>query len=411
MEGENTSGKELVLLTAGFPFGNSEPFLETEIIYLSGVFRKVTIFYPDNQGFERRLPTNVALVPMLNDGSLRKKIFSLLQLLNPLFWKECAAVRKREGKRISFLQAKTALVSLFRAKEIQNLLQVHFPENEGGSVVFYSYWCDDSALALALRKSGKRVCRAHGWDVYFEANSSQYLPFRSFIATALDAVLPISEKGLSYIQERWNIENSTNIYVHRLGVQAQNQQNGRSETFHLVSCSAVIALKRVDLIAEALALLPESLQIRWTHFGDGPEMEKVVRLTKQLKNNVAYSLKGSCSNQEVLLWYQSTSPDLFINVSTTEGIPVSIMEAMSFGVPAIGTNVGGISEIVNETNGKLISVDSTAQEIADCIQVFLEMSMEERMYQREQALLTWKLNYNAEVNYVKFTDFLNGLQK
>lgn len=44
-------------------------------------------------------------------------------------------------------------------------------------------------------------------------------------------------------------------------------------------------------------------------------------------------------------------------MSDSEGIPVSIMEAMSFGIPVIARNVGGMSEIVNEENGLLLEND------------------------------------------------------
>lgn len=43
-------------------------------------------------------------------------------------------------------------------------------------------------------------------------------------------------------------------------------------------------------------------------------------------------------------------------MSDSEGIPVSIMEAMSFGIPVIARNVGGMSEIVNEENGLLLEM-------------------------------------------------------
>ena len=46
--------------------------------------------------------------------------------------------------------------------------------------------------------------------------------------------------------------------------------------------------------------------------------------------------------------------DLFVNMSLSEGIPVSIMEAISFGIPIIATNVGGNAEIVNDETGVLI---------------------------------------------------------
>jgi len=46
-----------------------------------------------------------------------------------------------------------------------------------------------------------------------------------------------------------------------------------------------------------------------------------------------------------------------MNLSETEGIPVSIMEAQSAGVPILATNLGGTSEIVNNENGFLVEKD------------------------------------------------------
>jgi len=411
MEVEKTSGKELILFTAGFPFGNGESFLETELVYLSKAFDKVTIFHAEDQGLQRSIPENCALQALPKAGRFQKSFFASLQLFNRLFWKECASFRKREGKSISFLQAKIALVSLFRAREIQKILERHCPEQEDDSRIFYSYWCDDSALALSLRKTGKRVCRVHGWDLYFEANESNYLPFRSLIGHGLDAVMPISDKGLSYIKERWDINNPSRIFVQRLGVVPQEDpvHGNQSEMFQLVSCSSVIALKRVDLIAEALRLLPDDRQLHWTHFGDGIEMEKLSHAVARIGRNIECTLKGSCSNREVLEWYRETRPDLFINVSTTEGIPVSIMEAMSFSTPVIATNVGGTPEIVNETNGALVDVSITASALALEIQKWIDCEENEIKAFRNSALKTWEFDYNAEKNYTEFVKQLKAL--
>jgi len=46
-------------------------------------------------------------------------------------------------------------------------------------------------------------------------------------------------------------------------------------------------------------------------------------------------------HNDVLNYYASNPVDVFINTSSSEGLPVSIMEAMSFGIPVIATNVGG----------------------------------------------------------------------
>ncbi len=60
------------------------------------------------------------------------------------------------------------------------------------------------------------------------------------------------------------------------------------------------------------------------------------------------------SNDKILDVYEQFDVDFFINLSDSEWIPVTIMEAMPMGIPVIDRNVGGISEIVNKSNGLLL---------------------------------------------------------
>jgi len=48
---------------------------------------------------------------------------------------------------------------------------------------------------------------------------------------------------------------------------------------------------------------------------------------------------------------------LFINTSSSEGIPVSMMEAQSFGIPILAMDVGGVREIVGPQTGRLLQQD------------------------------------------------------
>ncbi len=57
---------------------------------------------------------------------------------------------------------------------------------------------------------------------------------------------------------------------------------------------------------------------------------------------------GYGSIDDLMLFFKENSVDLFINASITEGTPVSIMEAISCGIPIIATDVGGNPEIVSE---------------------------------------------------------------
>jgi glycosyltransferase involved in cell wall biosynthesis len=90
---------------------------------------------------------------------------------------------------------------------------------------------------------------------------------------------------------------------------------------------------------------------------------------------------------EFLGWISSTdkaialnSSDVYILPSYTEGLPISILESMSYGKAIISTNVGGIPEIVkNNENGLLINPGDLKQ-IEQSIDFFLENPEKVRKY-------------------------------
>ena len=77
-------------------------------------------------------------------------------------------------------------------------------------------------------------------------------------------------------------------------------------------------------------------------------MRELQALIENKSKNLNVILTGYISNSDVKQLYMMNDFDLFVNMSLSEGIPVSIMEAISFGIPIIATNVGGNAEIVND---------------------------------------------------------------
>ena len=88
-------------------------------------------------------------------------------------------------------------------------------------------------------------------------------------------------------------------------------------------------------------------------------------------------------------------------MSTSEGVPVSIMEAMSFGIPILATDVGSTAEEVPKQVGELLSPNPTIEEITAKIHLILNSNY----YPRE----FWKENYNAKKNYSEFANMLLNL--
>jgi glycosyltransferase involved in cell wall biosynthesis len=86
------------------------------------------------------------------------------------------------------------------------------------------------------------------------------------------------------------------------------------------------------------------------------------------------------------------------------------MEALSYSIPVIATNVGGVNEIVkNNFNGLLLSANPEPAEVANAISKFIGLSAEAKEKFNQNAFEFWNTNYNAENNYADFTNRLLSL--
>lgn len=84
---------------------------------------------------------------------------------------------------------------------------------------------------------------------------------------------------------------------------------------------------------------------------------------------------------------------------------MAIMESMSFGIPAIATDVGGTSEIVEDgVNGYLLRPDFTDEELAEKIREIAKLPTEEYRKLRINAREKFEREYNAVENNKRFLD-------
>tara|TARA_B110001452_G_scaffold75358_1_gene61087 strand:- start:2520 stop:3746 length:1227 start_codon:yes stop_codon:yes gene_type:complete len=404
----------LILVTSTFPYGTSETFLENEIGVIADAFDSVLILCTRTSSKKHRvIPDNCSVGFYDVDVTSKIKISSVLGTFTRLFWNELRIIRKDYRKRISIGILSSLLISLYQGRKISFAIEKIMIEKgyENDNTVLYSYWCGDTAIALGFLKKRisdlKSISRMHRWDIYFEESKFNYLPLRHFIYNNLNQLHSISDDGKKYAEDVWKI-NPKKIIVSRLGVKRQVNNDGAVRKI-IVSCSNLIPVKRVELIVQALSRI-ENTSISWVHFGDGVELEKIRdEASENLQGRVGYDFKGRVSNTDLMEWYAENKPSVLINVSSSEGVPVSIMEAMSFGIPVMATNVGGNSEIVNNENGILLEENPSIEDIKNAINNFDELSDEEKKRKRASAFATWQSDYNAEKNYTSFVEKIISL--
>ena len=106
------------------------------------------------------------------------------------------------------------------------------------------------------------------------------------------------------------------------------------------------------------------------------------------------------------MFLSKTKIDLQINLSSYEGIPMSIMEVMSYGIPTLATDTGGSSEIVNVKNGILIDVHSSPKFISEKILEFKNLTEQKKLLMQNEAYQTWSKKFDSEKNYSEFAEKL-----
>ncbi|MDF2179790.1 glycosyltransferase [Aliiglaciecola sp. CAU 1673] len=105
--------------------------------------------------------------------------------------------------------------------------------------------------------------------------------------------------------------------------------------------------KGQDTLIEAMAKLKEQgLSLHLTMIGGGKLADEMKALTARLNLQHEIHFAGEMAHGDILKHLNDA--ELFIMPSRTEGLPRALLEAMATGLPAIGTKVGGIPELLNE---------------------------------------------------------------
>lgn len=408
---------KIYLFTQSFPYyaSGENTFLQYEIEYLRKSFDEIVIFPSIMTGRKQKISDSIIIDDFINEIYISQKHKSLFNigralfsfhfiseiLINPSLLRST----KKLLNSILYLSFSLLLAQKFKSK---------FRKVENDRLIFYTYWCTSTTLGIALalkrNKIGKIISRAHGIDLYEERGN---VYFREQTLRLIDKFLFISENGLKYESNLYK-KYSSKFALARLGI--TNNYNPISEktgkSIKIVSCSNIDANKQVHLIFEAIDSFSKKnvhYQIEWHHFGDGPSMILLEAQTKKAESkNLKTILHGFVTNEVLLKFYQDNYIDLFINSSLSEGLPVSIMEAQSFGIPVIAPSVGGIPEIVNNINGRLLPVQINSMHIEDAIDFFINRISSIKIFRRNSHITWFEMN-NAERNYPLLVTNLNKL--
>lgn len=394
--------RKIVIISSSYPFGLKETFLHNEVVYLSKYF-DIEI-YPVIKSSPNAVaiptPANVSFHnPIVQNNYLKRVFFGIFNTSPIIFYLNDLKLLIRSGKPlkkkfIEWLLSLLVFRTIFSSRAFKNLRSTD-------AELIYFYW-GGQPIQLYRKLNKKIFVRVHGGEVDIKRQDG-YIPVIRYKVNDLTNIhyLPISENAASLL----NAIRPVHSTINRLGVfdYGMNPSPGQGDIIRIVSCSNMIPLKRINLIIEALSDI--YIAMEWVHFGDGPLFDYISQLSKKLPRAINVRLMGRVKNDVIMDFYRSTPIDLFINVSQFEGVPVSIMEAFSVGIPCFATDVGGTREIVNESNGYLAEPNFHISELSSFIRNIRSLVSTKNL--RENARLTWQTKCNAVVNYQELTDIFN----
>lgn len=406
--------KNLLYITSEYPNVRGDTaFIETEIKYVAKKFDNIIVCSHGSPETDCvATPPNVQVFYFDKRMKyFRRFCLCLFSLFDIAFYKEIKSIFQNKKHIFCVI---TALKFISAAKlEIQQIkrLILKFKINS-----LYTFWFWSSTLACVLikRQFFKEISiftRTHGFDLYEFRDKKKYQPYKIQMDRLINKVFFISKDGLNYYKQNFHPIDENTYELSYLGTENNSlvRPHNYSDVIQLLSVSNVVPVKRVHLIIDALVRCSEEkIKLHWTHIGNGSCFLTCKKLANVKLNNtsVVFNFLGELPNKEVHNYYKTNSVDLFVNTSESEGLPVSMMEAMSFGIPVIAPDVGGIREIVDEKSGWLLSKYSCNEEFVDVIKLWNNFTLEQKRNKSKAAYDKWNCCFNAEKNYGKFSEEL-----
>lgn len=391
---------------------NDHAFLRSEILRASEQFEKVLVLAPLDARLlgELKARGNVDVVPFKRSNLKFAALPSIRFCLEKEVIKELAEAAK--NGLLSFRYVKELLFYLaFRSRVIKVAKKYDINENQTEWTIL-SMWY--SADAYATYKLGQlfpettRISLAHSYEVDPVKSPFIRCLFRGKYHESFDYVSFISSQVFEAF--KYNVADVMDLSLHNvgidhLGIDKLAQESGspkRKEMFRIVSCSHVVPVKRLNLLFGALDAFA-SFPICWTHIGGGSGYESLKKMTESKKNQyLSIDLRGPMENGTIHRLYATEWFDLFVNVSSSEGVPVSIMEALAYGLPIVATDVGGNKEIVADQFGILLKSNPETSEIWNAIEQVHGWSREKMTAARASAKTFFGSNYSSKAVRASF---------
>ncbi|HLQ37314.1 MAG TPA: N-acetyl-alpha-D-glucosaminyl L-malate synthase BshA [Planctomycetota bacterium] len=222
--------------------------------------------------------------------------------------------------------------------------------------LFHVHYAIPHAVSAFLARSMCSGClrfitTLHGTDITVVGSDRAYMRPTRFAIEQSDAVTAVSkflaDETALVFGTRAAIEvipNFVDVDRYKPGPAGRYYDRSNGERM-VVHTSNFRPVKRTADVVRAFAMIRQAVPARLVLVGDGPDREHAMAVAADTGCLASVEQAGTKDNVEEVL----ANADLFLSASETESFGLSMLEAMSCGVPCVSTKVGGVAEVLGET--------------------------------------------------------------
>lgn len=279
-------------------------------------------------------------------GKPDKGVFIMPSYSIRQFKEKWYALTNKTGQKLSYAEIK------YKSEEIDVVHLQHsflFPKVKG-------------LLAISKNERPKIIITLRGGDTYVKPwLSKRWQAFYKNEADKVDGFITMSQHQKQYLHEKWGVcLNKIHVIPISFGSpKAVVPKYPNCDEIKIISVFRMCWEKNIDGNLRTVKQLKEKgYAVQYDIYGDGPDSGQVPYLIDKYKLSDCTTYHGKIENAK--LKEKLTHYDFFLQLSHSEALPTSVIEAQAVGIPAIVANSGGLPEaILDKQSGYCVAAHDT----------------------------------------------------
>ena len=222
---------------------------------------------------------------------------------------------------------------------------------------------------------------------------------RSFSIKKSDIVVTPSQHLKNFILNL-GFKNKIEIINNGVFIPEENTNIFTNDQINITIVSRLVSHKNIEKIIKAISDLNSPL-INLNIIGDGPELNQLQKISLESNNKDNVIFHGKLNRDDINHIFLKS--DIYIQASNYEGLPHSLLEAMSYGIPVLCTPVGECKEILgNEDRGYILDLPVSKNNIKSKInEIIGEKNIANNKGERGKDFIIEKYNLTNSFNLYK----------